>query len=152
MERTNPMHGHTQKIQIAIAKDALHRKNQQTMCIQDPTHIFSLLILTNYLVETQHMPGHNNSSCASLVKTFAFSHASNKTSRLFPERLAYMYGSVDTGASPLTFFFFCNLPSCRLRLRCFLFFSTFRLFGFDFLVDLFLLFGSFLLGFFIFGC
>ena len=41
MKRTNPMHGHTQKIQLAIAKDPLYRKNQQTMCIQDPTHIFS---------------------------------------------------------------------------------------------------------------
>ena len=57
MKRTNPMHGHTQKIQIAIAKDPLYRKNQQTMCIQDPTHIFSFLLLTNYLVEAKCMPG-----------------------------------------------------------------------------------------------
>ena len=46
-----------QKIQITIAKDPLYRKNQQTMCIQDPTHIFSFLLLTNYLVEAQFMPG-----------------------------------------------------------------------------------------------
>ena len=39
MKRTNPMHGQTHKIQLAIAKDPLYRKNQQTMCIQDPTHI-----------------------------------------------------------------------------------------------------------------
>ena len=43
MKRTNPMHRHTQKIQIAIVKDPLYRKNQQTMCIQDPTHIFSYI-------------------------------------------------------------------------------------------------------------
>ncbi len=57
MKRTNPMHRHTQQIQIAIAKDPLYRKNQQTMCIQDPTHIFSFLLLTNYLVEAKCMPG-----------------------------------------------------------------------------------------------
>ena len=57
MKRTTPMYGHTQQIQIAIAKDPLYRKNQQTMCIQDPTHIFSFLLLTNYLVEAKCMPG-----------------------------------------------------------------------------------------------
>ena len=86
MKRTNPMHVHTQEIQIAIAKDPLYRKNQQTMCIKDPTHIFSFLTLLSYLVETQCMPGLNQCSCcASLVNTFAFSHASNKTSRLRPD-------------------------------------------------------------------
>ena len=78
------MHGHTQKIQIAIAKDPLCRKNQQTMCIQDPTHIFSFPLLTNYLVEPQCMADENHCCCASLVKTLALSHASNKSSRVRP--------------------------------------------------------------------
>ena len=84
MKRTNPMHGHTQKIQNAIAKDPLYRKNQQTTCIQDPTHIFSFPLLTNYLVEPQCMADENHGCCASLVKTLALSHASNNSSRVRP--------------------------------------------------------------------
>ena len=50
MKRTNPIHGHTQKIQLAIAKDPLYRKNQPRMCIQDPTNIFSFLMTQMYMV------------------------------------------------------------------------------------------------------
>ena len=116
------MHGHTQKIQIAIAKDPLCRKNQQTMCIQDPTHIFSFPLLANYLVEPQCMADENHGCCASLVKTLALSHASNKSSRVRP--LSFMSSMIlasDSGfenrplITPRSNRYACNLSSVVIR-------------------------------------